>query len=95
MEKIGNSLSTSSLKGLIQHELGHILHGMNAPLEYTTTTLPDTKEKEKIRGEVSEYAKTNGAEFVAEYIAGRISGKKYSQKANRLYKEYGGAEIFP
>ncbi len=94
MERMSKHLSVSTLKGVIQHELGHILHGINDPYMYTVTTLKDTKEKENIRSEVSKYSKVSGAEFVAEYIAGRLSGKTYSPKVDNLYIEYGGPNIF-
>ena len=52
--------------------------------------LPD----ENCAGEISEYAKDSTCEFVAEYIAGRMAGKKYSKRVDELYLEYGGPNIF-
>lgn len=63
------------LTGIIQQESGW--GKLKTPFDIyskriNTTTLSDTEEKEKIREKVSKYAITNGAEFLAEYITGRM-----------------------
>ncbi len=94
MSKISNSLSGSTLKHLILHELAHVLHSSYCPYEYLIYSLPDTKIKEYIRSKVSNYAADCGTEFVAEYIAGKIEGKTYPYDVNRLYKKYSPVDIF-
>lgn len=42
---------------------------------------------------VSNYAKTSPLEFKAEYIAGRMSGKQYSQDVNDMYAEFDGPNL--
>ena len=44
--------------------------------------------------EVSYYASTDPLESIAEYIPGRIEGKKYSKEADYLYWKFGGPDIF-
>ncbi len=92
--RIKNSLSGSSLKHLIVHELAHVLHSSYCPYEYLIYSLHDTNKKALIRSKVSKYLADSGTEFVAEYIAGRLAGKKYSPVVDKLYANYSSINPF-
>ncbi len=83
--------SSYTIKGSIQHEIGHYLHSKNNPYLYLFC---NEKPPEDLATIVSGYAKVEIDEFVAEYIAGKLSGKKYPKEVDKLYEQYGGPNIF-
>lgn len=50
-------------------------------------------KNQTIAREVSNYAATNPAEFIAETFARKMQGYKFSDKVEALYKKYNGPEI--
>ena len=48
------------------------------------------KKIQEIAGKVSEYAKTDEREFIAEVYSGLITGRNFSDDVISLYKKYGG-----
>lgn len=63
----------------VLHEYAHRVHRMSNPGGYDAACeKPLTEDQRSIIAEhVSRYGATNAKEFVAEYIAGRLSGKTY------------------
>ena len=92
-------LSTPDQQGSIMHEMIHSKHSRAAlsndgpSLDELRTDNFDNDEKAMIREEVSDYAATNGMEFVAEVGAGVLSGQEYSDGVMELYDELGGPEV--
>ena len=81
--------SAPDMKDLIIHELAHYLHSVSSPNKYMKYMSSPT-----CADEVSGYACKNNREFVAEYITGKMAGKKYSGEVDDMYKIYGGPDIF-
>ena len=81
--------SAPDMKDLIIHELAHYLHSVNSLNKYLKYI-----SSPSCASEVSGYACKNNKEFVAEYITGRMAGKKYSSEVDDMYKIYGGPDIF-
>ena len=92
-------LSTPDQQGNIMHEMIHSKHSRAAlssdgpSLDELRADNFDSDEKAMIREEVSDYAATNGMEFVAEVGAGVLSGQEYSDDVMELYDELGGPEV--
>ena len=80
---------------LFAHEYGHNAHmqslGEEKSAQYIKQKLTDNEAR--VASEVSDYAKTNPLEFVAETFAGHLNGKKYSKSVYNLYKSYGGPKL--
>jgi lambda family phage portal protein len=80
---------------LFAHEYGHNAHmkslGEEKSAKYIKQKLTDNEAR--VASEVSDYAKTNPLEFVAETFAGHVNGKKYSKSVYNLYKLYGGPKL--
>jgi lambda family phage portal protein len=80
---------------LFAHEYGHNAHmqslGEEKSAQYIKQKLTDNEAR--VASEVSDYAKTNPLEFVAETFAGHVNGKKYSKSVYNLYKSYGGPKL--
>ena len=80
---------------LFAHEYGHNAHmkslGEEKSAQYIKQKLTDNESR--IASEVSDYAKTNPLEFVAETFSGHVNGKKYSESVYNLYKSYGGPKL--
>ena len=80
---------------LFAHEYGHNAHmqslGEEKSAQYIKQKLTDNEAR--VASEVSDYAKTNPLEFVAETFAGHVNGKKYSKNVYNLYKSYGGPKL--
>jgi hypothetical protein len=92
-------LSTPDQQGSIMHEMIHSKHS-SAALSNDGPSLDELREdnfdsdkKSMIRDEVSDYAATNGFEFVAEVGAGVLSGQEYSDEVMQLYDDLGGPEV--
>jgi hypothetical protein len=92
-------LSTPTQQGNIMHEMIHSKHS-RAALSDDNLSLDELREdnfsqdqKQTIRNEVSDYAATNGMEFVAEVGAGVLSGEEYSDEVMELYNNLGGPEV--
>lgn len=76
-------LSSPNPMHTIYHEVSHIRHKVS--LNW------NSKEYQRgIAAQVSNYAKTNPSEFVAEAYAGIKSGIKYSKEVMQLYHLFGG-----
>ena len=72
-------IAASKEKGyLILHELAHKLLG-----DFGNKALSDREKA--IASKVSKYAATNNDEFVAEFIAGSLGGKQYSDDVKELF----------
>ena len=93
--------ANKSLNGLFTHELAHILDkNFNDKIEYATISregLSFNEQGKTMVSKVSAYACDNPAEFLAEYVAGRMDGHKYPQGVNALFNVlWGGPKInFP
>ena len=87
-----DSLSLSAMNGWMSqpnpvlHEYSHRYHMMSNPEGYPASCeVSLTKEQRTlISSEVSRYAATNAKEFIAEYVAGRLSGKTYSDEVKEI-----------
>ena len=96
-DEINNNVKINWLatNDLFAHEYGHNVHmqsiGEEKSSQYIKQKLTDNEAK--VASEVSDYAKTNPLEFVAETFAGHVNSKKYSKKVYNLYKFYGGPKL--
>jgi len=96
-DEINNNVKIKWLatNDLFAHEYGHNAHmkslGEQKSAQYIKQKL--TNNEAKVASEVSDYAKTNPLEFVAETFAGHLNGKKYSKSVYNLYKSYGGPKL--
>lgn len=86
--------STTDPRGLVAHEVAHARFRHTDgklrlwPLGYTT-------QGRKVAGRVSQYAKTNPQEFVAEVSAGLKTGRKYDREVMSLYRAAAGLSPQP
>lgn len=91
-----------SFDGSFIHEIGHSIHYNNNREIFNT--LADNKNElvkefrnnenfQKIAQQVSNYAKTEPLEFVAEVYKGVKKGKKFDDDVMALYKKYGGPTL--
>lgn len=81
---------------VLYHEYGHFMHFKTASfskLKSQKSEFLNSPIKQKIASEVSNYAKTEPSEFVAEVYAGMMNGKKYTNSVMQLYKIYNGPQI--
>jgi lambda family phage portal protein len=96
-EELNNNVKIKWLatNDLFAHEYGHNAHmqllGEEKSAQYIKQKLTDNETR--VASEVSDYAKTNPLEFVAETFAGHLNGKKYSKSVYNLYKSYGGPKL--
>jgi lambda family phage portal protein len=96
-DEINNNVKAKWLatNDLFAHEYGHNAHmqslGEEKSAKYIKQKLTDNEAR--VASEVSDYAKTNPLEFVAETFAGHVNGKKYSKSVYNLYKLYGGPKL--
>jgi hypothetical protein len=76
---------TSSGNPLL-HEACHRLHYQSDPESYRKSELVTFSDEQRslIESQVSRYAAVNGREFIAEYIAGQLSGKTYSPEITAI-----------
>ena len=87
-----DSLSLSAMNGWLSqpnpvlHEYSHRYHMMADPEGYAASCdVPlSSEQRSLIASEVSRYAATNSQEFIAEYVAGRLSGKTYSDDVKAI-----------
>ena len=83
----------------VRHELGHLNHWKRSPgwYEKLQTSADDAAALRERQGvvnrEVSRYASTNPAEFVAEVFTGRASGRTYSTDVMSLYEKFRGPAL--
>lgn len=88
--------SQPSLLGLVHHEMGH--HGHLNEVGYDEYEglmkegLP-YELKEEVQDRVSIYGSTSPTEFVAEVIAGHMSGIDYPSDIMHWYSSYGGPRL--
>jgi hypothetical protein len=75
--------STSDPRGLVAHE---VAHAKNRHVGPSLWPLGMTTAGRKIAGRVSQYAKTNPHEFVAEVAAGLKTGRKYDREVMATYR---------
>jgi len=87
-------------KDLFSHEYGHNVHmrdiGEAESTKHATFKFGSGKTAEArmgIAGKVSEYARTNPLEFVAETFSGHINGEKYDDDVYELYEFYKGPKL--
>lgn len=76
---------------IIYHELGHSLHSQNLGKKEYNKMHKLTEKEQEIATTISDYAKTNSHEFVAEVHAELMSGHKISDDVMEIYKKYGGS----
>ena len=83
----------------VVHELGHAVSAMMRPEKYAALSrgitlrgsLPlNSRIRDMVMKEVSEYAADSPLELVAEVFAGKMAGKDYSEKIMRIFAAYGG-----
>jgi hypothetical protein len=97
-------LAGSSASGpgtVIVHENGHRLHhAAIGDKEFDRLPRPPRRggttmsyRDHQVAGQVSRYAQTCEAEFVAETYSGHLSGRRYSDEVYTLYDRYGGPKI--
>jgi HK97 family phage portal protein len=81
-----------SCENPLLHEVSHRVHHLVSPDSYRDSIgvgfTPE--QRSMIESEVSRYASTNGREFIAEYLAGRLSGHEYGEGIERLAEEVFG-----
>lgn len=86
--------ASGSPDAVIHHEIGHALHYREIKGDWGGVKRRLAAEGEDVRkriqAEVSQYAVTDGTEFVAEVYSGMKGGKTYSKAIMDLYNEYGG-----
>ena len=75
--------SSSEWTHVIAHEMAHIGNTFEPKKREF-----EKEEEKKIANKVSRYSTDNKNEFIAEYIAGGISGKIYDDEVNSLYNKY-------
>jgi len=87
-------------KDLFSHEYGHNVHmrdiGEAESKKHATLKFGSGKTAEArmgIASKVSEYARTNPLEFVAETFSGHINGEKYDEDVYELYRFYKGPKL--
>jgi hypothetical protein len=87
-------------KDIFSHEYGHNVHmrdiGETKSFEHINDGFGSGNNAEtrtSIAGRVSEYAKTNPLEFVAETFAGHINGERYDKDVYDLYEFYKGPKL--
>jgi len=87
-------------KDLFSHEYGHNVHmrdiGEAKSFEYMNDGFGSGNNAEtrmSVASKVSEYAKTNPLEFVAETFAGHINGERYDKDVYDLYQFYKGPKL--
>ena len=87
-------------KDLFSHEYGHNVHmrdiGETKSFEYMNDGFGSGNNAEirmSVASKVSEYAKTNPLEFVAETFAGHINGERYDKDVYDLYQFYKGPKL--
>jgi hypothetical protein len=82
--------------------MGHLLHSVNSTLKDKESGVLSKKsiekfmknsDKLKTAEKVSEYAKTNPEEFVAETFSALCAGKKVPDDVMEMYKYYKGPMI--
>ena len=81
-------LSTLDPRHFARHEVGHAVHQTRTGA-LNRQTLPPAP---RVAGRVSQYAKVNAAEFVAETYAGLRAGKKYDNQVMKEYKRLMGSK---
>lgn len=87
--------STGNPDRVIEHEIGHALHHAaigDKRFEHMRSLTFGPKEAD-VAGQVSGYARTSYAEFVAETYTGRLNGKVYSKEVMDLYAKFGGPKV--
>lgn len=81
----------------LNHETGHLQHYKNNKMKYDMLQHPTigkhSNDGLKTAAKVSNYAKTNKVEFVAEVYSGMSSGKTYSKDVMSYYKQLNGPSI--
>jgi hypothetical protein len=87
-----HNLASDNPKHFIFHEIGHFLHYIGAPDKYNKSNSASfsPKEQKLVADEVSKFASTEPCEFIAEAFSAKLLGKKYSDKTEKLYEEWGG-----
>ncbi len=91
-----------STHDILNHELGHYLHSMNISefdnllgrlSSRKTKLFKNNKEQQDVASKISNYAKTNPREFVAECFSYMCAGNKLPDDVLKLYKYFKGPEI--
>lgn len=92
--------SSNDRHGTFFHEYGHMLHNeVDDPVAHRRRGMSEIspftrEERAAIHPELrARYAFTNGNEFVAEVIAGRLTGHEYSETVMSVYRKYGGPTL--
>ena len=86
--KGGRSYATTTGKGIMAHEMGHRIHTYGDLNQWNDYNNPKVQAKLQIARKVSTYAAIGGPEeFIAEYRAGRATGRRYTRDIVALYRE--------
>jgi hypothetical protein len=80
--------AVDGVDGTMAHEIGHHLHRLRDYEFFSnSSSLPLSEEARRVVGrEVSDYACSNAAEFVAEVYSGMCFGKRYSEEVMKRYR---------
>jgi len=73
----------------VLHEISHRVHATSDPASYASSLAYEftAEQRQMIESSVSRYAAVNGREFVAEVIAGVLSGHDYSPDVMGIFYE--------
>jgi uncharacterized protein YecT (DUF1311 family) len=87
-------MSSGHPDGTIIHEVGHYQQIRTLGVDkYVAQGVKLTDSERAVAQQVSRYASTEKAEFVAEVFAGRVTGHVYSDAVNKLYDKLHGGVI--
>ncbi len=91
--------SDKQLAEIVNHEMCHFFHLRFFPNikkifgkigVFPQIIFKKSETKQKLAGEISDYAKTDIGEYVADLFMHGMDGKKLSKEQLALYKKYGG-----
>ncbi len=86
--------STSHRYQIFLHEIGHMLHSDAVGDRYDNLKNMDYYRRAMdVTKDVSKYANTNALEFVADVVAGILSGKTYSDVVMQQYAMVDGPKL--
>jgi len=90
--KSGRLYATNTGKGIIAHEMAHKTHAYKGELsKWDNYNDPKIQRKLQTASKVSTYAGIGGPnEFIAEFRAGRATGRRYTPDVTALYREAAG-----
>lgn len=79
----------------VLHEYAKRCHFLMSPGSYSKPPSFSDEQRSLVSRSVSAYAGTSVSAFVAEYLAGRLSGLAYSKPVQELLSEVTNGEVSP